>query len=242
MKTRCLQALLAIVVLGFAAAAAADESPRTMMFEVKFGPYKPSIDSEFGSGVAPYAQIYGDGSMLMSKMALDYEVFRDFGTIALGFEFGYGQQKGNGLKLDGTASTDETTFHVFPMSVSLIYRFDYLQQKFDVPLVPNIKGGFDYYFWWVTNGTGKIPQWQDPVTGNVARGRGGVGGAHVSFGLQFLLDWLAPDMATTFDNDIGVNNTYIFAEFVMSWINDFKVKQTLDLSSKTFYAGLAFEF
>jgi hypothetical protein len=241
MSRKALPAVVFLAALA-AAPAMAEESSRDVALEIKFGPYRPDIDSEPGLKGSPYSKVFGDSPMLLSRIEVDYEFFQRFGTLGVGLSIGYGQQVGSGLLKSGEQSTDETTFHVFPISLDLVYRFDWLARNKDVPLVPNIKGGFDCYVWWITNGTGQIPQYQDPVTGAVSRGRGAVFGGHVTFGLSLLLDFMAPDMAQTFDTDVGVNDTYLFAEFTMSWINNFKAKDGLDLSSKTFLAGIAFEF
>jgi hypothetical protein len=234
-------ALAALLAIGAWSVPARAESARSGMVELKFGPYRPGIDNEF-YGEGPYDRIFGSSSMLMSKVEFDYELWQKFGTVAIGGTIGFGQQSGNGfVKTTGARSTDTTVFHVIPLSLDAIYRFDWLQQKYHVPLVPNAKVGFDYYVYWITNASGQVVRTED-AAGNIAVGRGGVFGGHVSFGLQFQLDWLAPEMAHTFDTDIGVNHTYLFAEYVMSWINDFKAKHTLDLSSDTFMAGIAFEF
>jgi hypothetical protein len=49
-------------------------------------------------------------------------------------------------------------------------------------------------------------------------------------------------MAQTFDVEMGVNTTLLFAEYVFSWIDDFGSKKSWDLGSRTFLVGIAFEF
>ncbi|MBM4396914.1 MAG: hypothetical protein FJ087_14650 [Deltaproteobacteria bacterium] len=238
----CRRVSLAVCLLALAAPAAASaESDRDMMLELKFGPYRPAVDSEFGSAT-PYEDIFGSGSMFMTKLELDYEFFKMHGTLGVGGTIGYAQDTGRGVMADGTTSSDETTLHVLPLSIDLVYRWDWLAHNHKVPLVPVVKAGFDYYVWWVTNGVGRVPQWEDPVTGKVSQGRGGTFGGHVTFGLSLMLDFLAPDMAQTFDTDVGVNNTFLFAEFTMSWIDDFGARSRMDFSSNSFLAGIAFEF
>lgn len=233
---------LVCVVLFSAPVVFAEESPRDMVLEIKFGPYRPDIDSEPGLIGAPYSKVFGDSQMFLSRVEFDYEVYKEAGTIAVGLSVGYGQQTGSGLLKDNKKSNDETTFHVFPISLDFVYRFDWLARNKNVPLVPNLKSGLDCYVWWITNGVGQISQYRDPNTGEISKGRGATFGGHVTFGLSFLLDFLAPEMAQTFDTDVGVNDTYLFAEFTLSWINNFKAKDGFDLSSRTFMAGIAFEF
>lgn len=218
-------------------ALAEPESDRDMILEIKFGPYRPNIDGEFANAT-PYRDMMGGGSALMSQLEFEYELWNGVGVLALGGSIGYSQDTGK-QKMKSTLvdSGDTTKFHLIPLKLDIVYRFDYLAQRYNVPLVPHVKVGFDYYIWWITNGVGTVPKSADGSTG-----RGGTFGGHLSIGLSFLLDFLSPSMAQTFDTDIGVNNTYIFAEYVMSWVNDFGSSNSFDLSSKTFLAGVAFEF
>jgi len=213
------------------------ESPRDMVLELKFGPFRPAIDSEFGAGKNPYKDVMGSGNVLMSQIEYEYEVYNRVGVVAIGAGFGYARSRGTARLSDGKASNDSTTLHLIPLSLSAVYRFDYLAQNYRVPLVPHLKAGFDYYLWWITNSVGKVARAKD---GSV--GQGGTFGAHVSFGLAFHMDFLSPEMAQTFDADLGVNNTYLFAEYVLAFVNDFGSKKSFNLSSRTFLFGIAFEF
>ncbi|NOZ01130.1 MAG: hypothetical protein GXP54_04490 [Deltaproteobacteria bacterium] len=233
---RVVRFITAILVVATALPAFA-ESDRDMLLEIKFGPYHPNIDSEFANAT-PYADMMGGGSVLMSQLEYEYEVFNGLGVLSIGASIGYSQDSGH-QKLKSTMqdSKDSTTFHIVPLKFDLVYRFDYLAYRYNVPLVPFVKTGFDYYIWWITNGVGDVPKSADGSTG-----RGGTFGGHLSLGLAFLMDFFSPSTAQNFDVDVGVNNTYLFAEYVMSWVNDFGSSNSFDLSSKTFMAGIAFEF
>jgi hypothetical protein len=212
------------------------ESPRRFMLELKFGPFRPDVDREFKTKT-PWKDVFGDTQFLMTQLEGDYEFFTRYGVLAVGGTIGYSQAKGKGLLPDGTKSADTTKFHTMPLSVSLVYRFDWLAQKYKFPLVPVGKAGLDGWLWWATNGTGSVSRAAD---GSV--GRGITFGGHATAGLMFLLDVLAPGMAQTFDVELGVNNTYLFAEYTWYWIDDFGSKKSMDLSSRNFLAGVAFEF
>ena len=122
----------------------------------------------------------------------------------------------------------------------MTYRFDWLAQKFKVPLVPYFKGGMTYSVWWVTNGSGEIANTYD-LEGEGRAGYGGTFGLHVGGGLQFLLDWFGAGMAAEFDSEIGVNNSYIFFEYAYHSVNDFGSETSFDLGDANFSAGLMFE-
>jgi len=212
------------------------QSPRNMMVELKFGPYYPNIDKEFSSK-QPFSEVFGTSQRLMSKFEYDYEFFTGFGALAVGGSIGYSQFKGHGLLATGEKSSDTTKLHLLPLSLDLIYRFDWLWQKHKVPFVVYAKGGIDCYVWWVTNGVGDISKSSDGK-----KGRGATFGGHLSLGAAFVLNSLAPGMAQTFDVEMGVKTTLLFAEYVFSWIDDFGSKKSWDLGSRTFLVGIAFEF
>lgn len=218
------------------------ESPRLVMFELKFGPYKPNIDDEFSGSTGPYRDIFGDDSFLMSAVQIEVEFFQDFGTLAAGGGFGFGTTSGKSQSYDGSTSSESTSLYLMPFNLSLSYHLDIFAVRWNVPLVPYVRAGIDYVVWWTTDGLGDVSDWAATDTSSVRPGRGGVWGWHVSAGLKFLLDVLAPGMAHTFDQEVGVNNSYIFAEFVHLVADDFGSGDSLRVGDSTFLFGLAFEF
>ena len=49
-------------------------------------------------------------------------------------------------------------------------------------------------------------------------------------------------MAAEFDTESGVNNSYLFAEYTTSEVNDFGSDESMELSSDHLSFGLMFEF
>ncbi|HNZ02699.1 MAG TPA: MXAN_2562 family outer membrane beta-barrel protein [Myxococcota bacterium] len=216
------------------------ESPRRFILEARFGTFQPAVDSDFGNAT-PFEDVFGDGMFLMTQLEFEYEIWNKVGIIAVGITAGYSRMAGSGINpSDGTAATDGTAMNVMPLSAQLVYRFDYLAQRYNVPLVPHVKAGLDYWIWWIEDGVGDVAVVNDG--GNPKKGYGGTWGGHVGLGIGFLLDFIAPRMAQTFDVDVGVNNSYIFFEYNWAWINDFGVGDRMNLSSGSFIGGLAFEF
>lgn len=239
-------AVLAVVMLaGVPALAGEDgklsvESPRRFILEARFGTYRPAIDSSF-TNAKPFTDVFGDGMFLMTQLEFEYEIWNRVGIIAVGGTAGYSRMVGKGINpTTGEAATDSTAMNVMPLSIQLVYRFDYLAQRYNIPLVPHVKGGFDYWIWWIEDGVGDVAAVTEGTSEK--KGYGGTWGAHVGLGIAFLLDFFAPKMAQTFDVDVGVNNSYIFFEYNWAWINDFGVGDRMNLSSGSFIGGLAFEF
>ncbi|HOC99200.1 MAG TPA: MXAN_2562 family outer membrane beta-barrel protein [Myxococcota bacterium] len=218
------------------------ESPRRFFLEAKFSPYRPAIDSEFGNAT-PFKDVFGGGQFLMTQVEFEYEIWNKVGIIGIGAVLGYSRLVGTGINpVTLEEATDKTAMNVMPLAIHMLYKFDYLAQRYKVPLVPHVKAGFDYWIWWIENGTGDVASVPGSSEGSVRKGYGGTWGGHVSLGIAFLLDFIAPSMAQTFDVDVGVNNSYLFFEYTWAWINDFGVGNSMNLSAGMFVGGIAFEF
>lgn len=208
------------------------ESPVDMMAEFKAGPYTPdSLGSAF-------SQHFGDNSGFIIEGEYDWQFWRGVGSLGVGFHLAYGNISGKALEESGEESIDSTELHWLPLRISLVYRFDYLWTRFNFPFTLYAKAGFDYAFYWIVDGSDSVATADDD-----SKGYGGTFGFHVVAGLAFVLDWLAPDMEKSFDVEWGINNSYLFAEFMYSNINNFGAKGAFDLSDKaTFHIGLGLEF
>ena len=225
------------------------ESPRSHQIEIKFGAYMPGIDSE--KGVNAYEVMFEENSIFMSRFEYNYQFWKSFGSLALGVELGYGQVTGSGRELSASTedspvtyagkSSDETQLMIVPMSLSLVYQFDVMATRWNVPLVPFLKAGLDYNIWWITDGVEEVASYT-PDGGKKLEGYGDTFGWHVSAGIKLLLDVFAQNMAKTFDNEVGVNNSYLVAEYVYSDINDFGSKKSFQLGDSWLMFGLAFEY
>lgn len=207
---------------------------------IKFGSYEPTIDEAF-SGTGPVETVFGSGGSLMVEGEYAHYLWRNFGSLAVGFSVGYTKQSGKGLLASGEESVDDTSLALVPMRLSAIYYFDVLTRDFGVPLVPYLNAGFDYTFWWVKSAAG-IATYRDPDTNQLDEGRGGTFGWHVGAGVRFLLDFLATRMSRGLDATAGINNSYIFAEWLMAEVDDFGSDTSIQLSDSTVLFGLAFEF
>lgn len=214
------------------------ESPIHAVIGLDFGQYKPSIDKEF-AGPGPYETMFGSGGLL-SELSLQWHVYQGIGKVSVGGSLGFFNKKGYAFNESGEASADKTKLMIVPLRLSAIYRFDYLQDRFNVPFVIAVKLGLDYSFWNVKN-AGKIADGASGA-GDVLVGRGGTAGWHYGISLYFWLNWLAPAMAASFDGSTGVNNSYLYAEFLSTHMNNFGGKDSWNLSDNIFKFGIAFEF
>ena len=235
-----LAALLAFPGAAHAELTLVEETPIHGAFELKLGRYNPAIDDEFTNGETPYADRFGDRNPVYLEMEYDAQVWRGFGSLGIFGALGWHQIKGDALNQDGTASdTDTTRVRTLPLRLGLVYRFDELHRRWDVPLAFSVKAGVDYYVWSIRDSDGVA---STPIDGEATRGRGATAGYHIALGAHFLLDFLAPRMASSFDLNSGVNNTYLFAELMIASVNDFGSSESWDLSDTNALFGIAFEF
>ncbi len=217
------------------------ESPRSMTLAIGFGSYLPQIDSEsrFTEGIGPYERYFGEKGVFLTRASLGWHLINTVGVLSLDLGAGIGSVSADGF-VAGTEqrAPEETSIRLLPLSVSLSYALDVFAEPLSFPLVPYVGGGADYVFWWMYNGAGDVATTSDPK----GEGKGGTWGYHGTVGLRLLLDVLAPDMAHAFDLDMGVNNSYLFAELLVTRIDRFGERNSLNLSAESFSFGIAFDF
>ena len=226
-------------------------SDQWFMLEIKLGPYSPDVDGELdGSGYAPYDDMFG-GNGLMVKGELDVEFWRPFGTFAVGGEIGWFSKSGKALTDNGTTSTPsssstrtagDTSINLVPLALLMVYRADFLWERWSVPVIPYAKIGFNYTFWWVTKGDGSTASATDKTTGDTEDAKGGTFGWQVNAGLSILLDVFEPQAAKNMDVETGINHVYLFFEFTHIDANNFGSDTAFSVGDTTYQGGLAFEF
>jgi hypothetical protein len=229
--------VLAALALGASAFAQEEQgSPRSGAIRLNLGSYRPAIDSESGLEGTPFADTFGSTSMLLFQVQYERYILQRLGALGAGFSAGYSEKYGNSSAVgDPSVETKEkTALHVYPFQVYALYNFDYTAKRLHVPLVPYVKGGVAFVPWRITKG-GKV----ETVDGNKAEG--GKWGLVGTAGIAFLLDVLEPRLAYDFDVDIGVNHSYLFAQYELLRTGVFG-GGGLNLSSNHFMFGLALEF
>jgi hypothetical protein len=214
-------------------------SEQRFALEIRLGPYRPNIDSEFdGTGRTPFRDYFGTSRRLMTQVEFDYQFYQGMGTAAVGLGVGYFSATGHNLLEDpvGGVSADTSKLKLIPISLSGVYRFDVLFERYKVPLVPYGKLGLDYVMWFITNGNGETPH----AGGGV--GRGGTLGWHAAVGLQLVLDFFEPDTARQLDTETGVNHTHLFVELGHWNVSGFGQSGKLHVGDTTWMTGLLVEF
>lgn len=232
--------LLAVVSTLGAGSAHADilysESPRTGALRLKLGSFNPRESFDAGLSQPVYQQTFGNRGLLLFELSYERYLWKKFGAAGVGFSAGYGERYGNAFVLNDPNETTgvKTALHLVPMSLYALYNFDYAAQEWGVPLVPYARLGLAYTGYWISKGGGV-----EYASGR--RGAGGKWGWTAAGGLAFLLDVLEPRLARDFDTDIGVNHTYVFAEYVILKADGFG-GTGFDFSDDYFTFGFSFEF
>jgi hypothetical protein len=237
-----LAALLAVVGIVFVAAPASAQTDINGNFELRFGPYYPSVDSEFGGDAQPFQELFGSNGRIMGELKFDKYVYDGHGKLGVGGTIGYTNFTGDAqiTTLGGGDSPDidaETKLQLLPLRAQVFYRWDFLQQRFDVPIVPRLEAGLDWYMWRIRDGNGNTATFGE----GGPKAQGATAGYHGSAGLEVNLNPIDPKSAATFDYTWGVNRTYLFALYEFAQVNDFG-GEGFNLSDQTWKVGLAFEF
>ena len=232
--------LLAAALLAPTQASAA--SPQTMSIDLRIGSYKPNIDREFAktTGATPYGDMMGSADWQFG-LSVDWRTLYGFwGDLSFGFSAGRWTKNGQARAIGGGTTSDTTSLTVLPMSLDAAYRFTTLADRWSFPLVPYAKAGLAYSLWWMENGVGNISHYT-PVGGTSQLARGGTGGLYGTVGVRLLLDVFEPQAARSFDIEMGVNHSYLFAEVQALNLTDFGNKKSIDLSDNLFLFGIAFD-
>ncbi len=230
-----------LLFLATAPRPAVASSPLTSALDLRFGWYLPGIDREFEKTTlaTPYAEQLKESALAWS-VAVDWILIGGYGDLSLGGSVGWWSQEGKSLTESRDLSADKTSFEVLPLTMDLVYRFNLPMQKWNVALVPYLKGGFAYAFWWMRDGVGDVSTHTDD-NGVTTRGEGGVAGLHGTVGMRLLLDVFEPKSAKSFDIELGVNHSYLFVEYEVLSLNNFGNARTLDLSDEVVTFGLGFD-
>jgi hypothetical protein len=209
------------------------ESPQRFAFELRLGPYRPNIDQAF-PGKGPYETVFGTDRRVLVGVEFDWQVARIpmLGTIGPGFGIGYTNMSAD-ARLQGTGelAAEQTSLTLLPTYAVGVLRIDTLARETSVPLVGYGKLGVGCGFYKTSNDVG-------------TQAKGHTWGMHYALGAMFLLDSLDRSAAVQLDNDMGINNTYFYVEWMWARLDGFGKGQdpsVLNIGADTWMMGLAFE-
>jgi hypothetical protein len=225
------------------------ESPQHFALELRMGPYIPDIDSDpalrgqnpwhqtFGD---PYQSIFGTSQRLLVAAEFDWQAvhFPHIGSLGPGISIGYTSMAAPARRADNHAvylPGETTTLSVYPMYAVAVFRFDALNKDFGVPLVPYAKAGLGMALWRASTDIGTS-------SANGQQGEGHTYGYQVAGGIGLDLNAFDRGSAHSFDETVGVNHTYIYAEWMFMALDGIGQSTALRVGSSTWVTGLALEF
>lgn len=213
------------------------ESPQRFAAELRVARYVPSIDSEF-SGATPYRDVFGKSNRYALGFEFDWQAFRipAVGTLGPGVGVSYTSLTGKSFiaSTPGVRGEEETTLTLWPMHAVAVLRVDALSRNTVVPLAFYGKLGAGLALWSVSDGSGTARDGRKV-------GRGTSYGLQTGLGAMLLLDPLDDGAAREMDSNSGVNNTYLFAEWMRSTLDGFGAGGQMQVGTDTWVIGLALE-
>jgi hypothetical protein len=216
-------------------------SAQNFAFEVRFGPYYPDVDAQFG-GSGPYKKVFGDDARLYFGVEFDWLPLRIpyIGATGPGVGWGY-TSASDKAKITGTDkdSDEETSLTIMPMHLSGVVRFDELMRRTGIPIVPYAKFGLGLGLWSTSAGseTSRVKN----VAGKNVVGRDTTWGTHLALGGMFALNFLDRRSAAQLDESTGINHAYLFGEWMYANLSGIGSRPQMDIGASTWVAGLAFD-
>jgi hypothetical protein len=218
-------------------------SPQHFALEFRFSPYHPDVDSDPAlRGATPYASTFGTAPRLMVGAEVDFQALRipHFGSFGPGLSAGLTSASGDALyqvpHKGMTVSGETTSLSIYPFSALAVLRADALWRDVHIPLVPYAKVGLTYALWRASNTLGTSHA--DGVSGT-----GSTLGFHLAFGLGLNLNLFDTYAAQNLDDSLGINGTYLFAEWAMDDLTGLGIQtDPLRVGGNNWTFGLAFEF
>ena len=225
-------------------------SPQHFAIEVGFSPFSPNVDSDPSlHGCTPFADIFGTSPSVMVSGEFDWQALRiphlgtlgpgaGIGTVSFSANAPYSGsgRTGGCVTGSGQASGEQTSLTLYPMTALAVFRADVFWKDVGVPLVPYAKAGLGTTIWQASNTLGTSNFGGSP-------GRGYTLGSQLVLGLSFNLNVFDPYAARNFDEEMGVNGTYLFAEWSYANMNGLWLQNNALRVGGAFWTfGIAWEF
>ncbi|MEZ4298600.1 MAG: MXAN_2562 family outer membrane beta-barrel protein [Polyangiaceae bacterium] len=227
----------------------ADASLSRFTFELRFGAYYPEVDEEFAGGATPFADYFGTGAQFYFGAELDWTPIRIpyVGRLGPGFGWGFTTMSGAARLTSGATDTEEsagpkTSLTIHAMHASAVLRVDEISRRTIVPLVPYAKLGFGFGTWssGTDTGTSKIGTDCNAATPTDCVVAEGLSiGPHIALGGMLGLNWLDPRSGAMARENTGINQAYVFGEWMWSNLDSGIDKPAMHIGTSTWVLGLA---
>ncbi len=181
----------------------------------------PSIE---GAENLSYADFYGSTSLPLMSVEYEWSPFTSFGKLGLLTGIGFASTTGKGrFRRDLSEAEEGFTLLVFPLNLSIMYRFEYSSTQW---FIPYLSGGGLYF---------GVAESRDDKDFPTLAGSLAVTGAG---GILFSLNSIDRKSASSLDAEYGINNICI----ALDWRVVQSIKKTMDFSGNYLAAGFTFDF
>lgn len=231
----------------------ANAKAQRWMFELRFGPYSPAVDSAF-NGATPFADIFGldcsTGIPTPSKKVAPrfyVGVEANYLPVRIPYVGGLGVGAGWGFTsfsntaqyaASGTGCSPETTnLTIMPMYGVAVLRVDELMRRSGLPIVPYGKLGVGLGFWRASTNAG-LETWKGHTP--TVNGMGLSPSLHFALGGAFALNFLEPRSSARLEQSGGIGHAYLFGEWMNNQIS--LSTKSMVVGTSTFVGGLAADF
>ncbi|MFT3693143.1 MAG: MXAN_2562 family outer membrane beta-barrel protein [Kofleriaceae bacterium] len=216
----------------------------------RVGPYTPAIDSMGGmknsAGQGPYEAMFGSKSAIMPTIDLQRFLWTGFGQLGVGLSVSYMGKTAHAYTNGSDPNSpsrprsdgDETSFRMVPIELTATYRASFIDDEFNIPVFPYIRGGFGYYVWWMTAPDGSFSR--DP-TDLSNKARGASAGLVGAVGIAIRAERIDADAARSMQES-GLEHAGFYGEVSTAWVDGFGSSSKLSVGDSTFSAGINFEF
>ena len=222
---------------------------------LRLGPYTPQIDAQVGGpSPGPYKAMFG-GATVMPMLDVDRVLWDGFGQVGVGISLGYMSKKDHPY-LKGMSSLDPdpqrsagdiNTFRMFPLALSAVYRFTYLDDEYGIPVVPYVRAGLAYYVWFMhtNDDLSKVCSDGSDITTNPGCDKNKADGASLgvvgSIGIAIRAERIDREAAKSMQQS-GLEHAGFFGEISLGKVDGFGSQTKLSVGDTTWFAGVDFEF
>lgn len=206
--------------------------------EVRFAPYWPEVDEEFGGSATPFEDTFGGQARVYFGLELDWLPLRIpyVGALGPSFSWGYTRCTGRGIVVStGQQSESDTALNIMPMYVAGVLRADYLLRKWGIPVVPYGKVGLGMGLW-KTSGAGRTSRVGDTL------GKGTAFGLHLGLGGAIALTAFDPTSQASMKDETGIESVNLFGEWMWANLDGIGSHPAMHVGTSTVAFGLGVDW
>lgn len=218
----------------------------TYAFELRFGPYYPSIDDNPDYTGTPYKSVHNDNAQFYFGVEFDWLPLRIPYVGMAGPGIGWGiTRTSRTANVAGTDIPSKATdsLLIMPMHLSAVLRIDEIARRTVVPIVPFVKFGLGMGMWDISK-NGETMRYLPAGAENSILARGITWGIHFAAGGVLGLGWVSGRSKASLRDSVGIEDVGVFGEYMLSHLTGLgsaPAAEVMYVGTSTWIAGLIFE-